>query len=112
MTKKDEAARRLIDWHFSIEPEILKVYRFISPEEESPEEPIKLIEISTATFPTGRIDLFGFGPAGDVPYSMVIATVTPEEWDQVKTGTIPLPNNWDLKTAKAYSPSVLAHATG
>jgi len=30
-TKKDEIAKKLIDWHFEVEPEITEVYRFIAP---------------------------------------------------------------------------------
>lgn len=93
---KDEAARNLIDWHFRVEPDIVEVYRFLSPEEEAPDEPIKLLEVSEATLPTGRVDAFGFGPAEDFPYSTVVSEVTPEEMEKIKEGLIPLPAGWRL----------------
>lgn len=102
MSEKDEAAERLIDWHFRIEPKTKVIYRFIAPDEDSPNEPIKLLEVNSETFETGRVDAFGFGPSGDVPYSTVTAVVTGSEMDRIMEGEIALPEGWDLKTAKTY----------
>lgn len=102
MYKKEEVAEKLIDWHFQIEPETVEIYRFFSPNEESPDEPIKLLEVNADTLETGRVDAFGFGPSGDVPYSTITAIVTDSEMKKIRQGEIALPEGWDLKTAKPY----------
>jgi hypothetical protein len=43
---KDAAARRLIEWHFSVEPELREVYRIVTDNEESRDEPIRLLEVN------------------------------------------------------------------
>jgi len=99
MPTKDEIARKLINWHYQVEPEITEVYRFIAPDEDNPHEPIKLLEVSEATLTAGRVMPFGFGPTKEVPYPSVVATITPEEMTQIKNKEIPLPHGWDLQTA-------------
>ena len=105
MLTKDEIAKKLIDWHFEVEPEITEVYRFIAPNEEVAREPIKLLEVSDATFSVGRIMPFGFGPTDEFPYNTVIATITPEEMEQVRRQEIPLPEGWNLGDAVLYPAS-------
>lgn len=99
-TKKDEIAEKLIGWHFEVEPEITEVYRFIAPNEESDSEPIKLLEVTEATMTIGSVMPFGFGATEEFPYRSVIATITPEEMQQVKSLEIPLPIGWNLETAR------------
>ena len=98
-TKKDEIAQKLIEWHFEVEPEITKVYRFIAPNEESDSEPIKLLEVTEATLTAGYVMPFGFGATEEFPYRSVIATITPEEMQQIESLEIPLPTGWDLEAA-------------
>ena len=105
MPTKDEIARKLIDWHFEVEPEITEVYRFIGPNEESDAEPIKLLEVSEATFTVGRVISFGFGPTSEFPYNSRIATITPQEMGQVRRQEIPLPEGWNLGDAVLYPAS-------
>lgn len=99
---KDEAAQTLIRWHFTIEPATLEIYRFLAHDEETADEPIKLLEVNQATMETGRIDTFPFGPAGDIPYPIVIAQITPEEMQRVRDGSIVLPQGWDLSHAQRF----------
>src|SRR5689334_13208558 len=96
MNTKDRVTRRLVDWHFRIEPGLREVYRFLSNNEEAPDEPIKLLEVSKDTFATGKIDTFTFAPSGDITFPSTIATVTPEEMEQIRQGQIPLPSGWSL----------------
>jgi hypothetical protein len=111
MNNKDEVAKRLIDWHFLVEPEMVEIYRFISPNDENaPSEPIKLLEVSDATFETGRVDTFGFGPADDITFPSVVALVTPDEMRRIRQGEIPLPNGWNLATAQHFTAPRVAHA--
>ncbi len=99
-TKKDEIAKKLIDWHFEVEPEITEVYRFIAPNEESDSEPIKLLEVSEATLTAGYVMPFGFGETEEFPYRSVVALITPEEMQQIKNQEMLLPQGWDLSTAQ------------
>lgn len=101
-TDKDDVARRLIDWHFQVEPEITKIYRILSPQEDAPEEPIKLLEVNLATFSTGSVQAFAFGPADDIPYASVIAEVTPDEMDQILARKIALPHGWSIEHAREF----------
>ncbi|HEX2570818.1 MAG TPA: hypothetical protein VH877_14770 [Polyangia bacterium] len=100
---KDGVADRLIDWHFRVEPEITKIYRIFSPEENAPGEPIKLLEVNLATFCTGSVQAFAFGPADDIPYPSVVAEVTPEEMDQILAHKIALPRGWSIEAAKEFT---------
>lgn len=102
MGAKDAAARRLIDWHFTVEPELREVYRIVVDDEESQEEPIRLLEVNAATVPTGSIEPFAFSPTQEIPFKTVIAEITPEEleWLQLNPGA--LPKGWDLSRAKRF----------
>jgi hypothetical protein len=102
MHNKDEVAKRLIDWHFLIEPEITVIYRIISPNENIAGEPIKLLEVNEAAVETGRVQAFGFGPAGDIPFSSVVAQVTSREMQKIRSGEISLPRGWSLDTAEEF----------
>ena len=65
---KEEVIPELMEWHFQVDPEMVKAYRFLSPNEDDPKEPIKFLEVSPDT---------------------------PEEVEQVQRGEIPLPAGWD-----------------
>jgi hypothetical protein len=102
MYKKDEVAKRLIDWHFRIEPEITAIYRIISPNEDAAGEPIKLLEVNEATVETGRVQAFAFGPAEDICFPSAVAEVTPAEMLRIRRGEIRLPQGWSLDTAEEF----------
>jgi hypothetical protein len=110
MDAKKEAAEKLIEWHFEIEPDTVEIYRFFSADEDSVDEPIKLLEVNKNVFETGRVDVFGFGPSGDIPCSTMTATVTGSEMEKIQLGEIPLPKGWDLAKAEKYTPRRKRHA--
>lgn len=99
---KDAAARRLIAWHFTVEPELREVYRIMTDNESSQEEPIRLLEVNAATVPTGSVEPFAFSPAGDIPFRTVIAEITPEELDWLRSKPEALPEGWDLSRAERF----------
>lgn len=103
LPNKDKVADELVRWHFDVEPGTVEVYRIISPEEASPKEPIKLLEVNENTLETGRVDAFIFGPTVDTPYSTITAMVTGNEMQLIKAGQIELPTGWDLSKAKTYT---------
>jgi hypothetical protein len=102
MGAKDAAARRLIDWHFTVEPELREVYRIVVDDEGSQEEPIRLLEVNAATVATGSIEPFAFSPTREIPFKTVIAEVTPEELEWLRSNPGALPKGWDLSRAERF----------
>lgn len=99
---KDAAARRLIQWHFSVEPELREVYRIVMDDEGSQEEPIRLLEINAATVATGSVEPFAFSPTEEIPFRTVIAEITPEELESVRSNPDVLPKGWSLSRAERF----------
>ncbi len=104
MITRDEATEELVRWHFQIAPEVVEIYRFQSDNEDAPDEPIKLLDVSEGTLSTGKVSPFGFGRTDEIPYPTVIAMITPEEMAQIRQDALPLPRGWSLKHSRRYSP--------
>lgn len=103
MPDKNAIAADLINWHFKVEPGLLKVYRVINDNEADPKEPIKLIEVNTHTVASfgGNFEAFGFAPTEDVPFPTLIAEVTPDELEALcRTGR--LPEGWAIEGAQQF----------
>jgi hypothetical protein len=99
---KDAAARRLIQWHFTVEPELREVYRIVMDDEGSQEEPIRLLEVNAATVPTGSVEPFTFSPTKEIPFRTVIAEVTPEELASFRSNPEAFPKGWSLSRAERF----------
>jgi hypothetical protein len=99
---KEDAARRLIAWHFEVEPELREVYRMLSDDEDAQGEPIKLLEVNEATVATGGVEAFGFTPTKDIPFTTVIAEITPAELEALRTRPEALPKGWSLSRAQRF----------
>lgn len=99
---KDAAARRLIQWHFRVEPELREVYRIVVDNEGSQEEPIRLLEVNAATVPTGSVEAFTFSPTEEIPFRTVIAEITPEELEVLLSNPEALPKGWSLSRAERF----------
>ena len=105
MPTKEEAVQEMVEWHYKIDPNMLEVIRFLSPCEEDPAEPMNFLEVTPDTLPSGTVMTFLFGGTDELPYHMRIATVTPEEMEQVRRQEIPLPGWWDLEKSIVYPAS-------
>ena len=95
---KDGVARRLAESHYRVDPSILRIIRLLAPkDEESPSEPIKLLEVSDETIMSGIMPVW-FGPheGSGIFFPSVIVEVQPEEFEMIKTGQLPLPQGWTL----------------
>ncbi len=101
---KDTVAKEIVESHVELDPEITEIYRFISANEESPDEPIKLLEVTGFTFETGQIDAYGFARDEEIPYRTVFALVTPGEFERVRRNEVALPGQWNLQTAQRIYP--------
>ena len=100
MTTKDAAVRELVNGNFKVEPELLKVVRFLAKNEDDAQEPIKLLAITTSTVSTLTVERYAFPPTDSVPYPTVIAEVTPEEFERIRRHELKLPEGWSLEGAE------------
>ena len=92
-------ARKLAEAHYRVEAGITRIFRIAgTPETESrPSEPIKLLEVSQSTIPSGVMPLqFGPAPASGIHYPSVIVEVTPEEFQRIQTQELALPEGWTV----------------
>lgn len=99
MLSKAEAARALARLHFQLEPELARIFTVCEmPEKEQlPTSPIKLLEVSASTIPSGVMPLhFGPAPASGIPYASVIIEVTPDEFERIRRHELKLPQGWTL----------------
>jgi hypothetical protein len=85
--------------HFGLDESLQKVIWF-KPDET---QEINLLEINPITPPTGDVLSFYFPPSDDVPCHLYLAEVTPQEWQKVQQGEIPLPEGWSLANYKELS---------
>ncbi len=94
----EEIVRRLARWHFEIEEGIERIIWFKNGEDNA----VHLLEINRDTFPENKILVFYHGPTPEYPVRIRLADVTPEEWEKVKNGLIPLPEGWTLSNMEIF----------
>jgi hypothetical protein len=96
MTDRIEVARRLARAHYTAEDGLVKVYLLVSGS-ESEADPIKLLEVNRSTVATGIMPLrFDPVPARGIPYPSIIVEVTPEEFQQIQSSALRLPDDWRI----------------
>ncbi|WP_165228668.1 hypothetical protein [Aquisphaera insulae] len=99
MPTKDEEAATLARKHYDIDLGLIQVFRVLAtPELEAlSSEPIKLLEVNDLTSASGILPI-GFGPAPGIGihHPTIIIEVTPEEFDQILTQELALPNGWQI----------------
>src|SRR5262245_37796640 len=97
MATKDEEAIELARIHYEVEEGMTHIFRITGPPEaeSSPSEPIKLLEVNESTVPSG-VPPLRFGPlsAAGIHYPSVIVEVTPEEYQEIQSEELTLPNGW------------------
>lgn len=99
---KNKTALELIECHFNIEPGTVAIYRFISADELSDQNPIKLLAVNLDTPGTGQVDVVTTESTINTPYTTMTAFVTENEMLQIEAGEIELPACWDLSTARKH----------
>ena len=92
---KNAAALALAKAHFDLEPSITHIFRIAEKpgKEEADSEPIKLLEVNENTVPTGIVPL-QFSANETIPYTTVIAEITPAEFDMINSGELEMPKGW------------------
>ena len=88
-------SKSLAAFHFKHDPDLLSVIRITAPAEETPDEPIKLLEINASTVSAGIMPVY-FGPSVLIPFASVIVEVTPDEYQLIQSKQLTLPDGWCL----------------
>jgi hypothetical protein len=96
MPDKDRVAETLAEAHRSVEPTITRIVRILGPSEADQREPIKLLEVNTATMPSGIWPIAFTPDPPTVPYGSVVVEVTPDEYEEIVAQRLPLPSGWTL----------------
>jgi hypothetical protein len=98
MNDREEAAMRLAQRHYHLDPAITEIRTITSGAISSGvPEPIKLLEVNANTIASGIMPLrFDAVPASGIPFSSVIIEVTPDEYEQIKRNELKLPDGWSL----------------
>ena len=95
---------KLISEHFELDESLEKVIWF--KPETTPK--IRLLEINPETPSTGDVLSFYFPPSNEVPYPLILAEVTPEEWQKILRNEIDLPEEWNLENYQIFSREMVA----
>ena len=97
----EEAGECLARWHAIGEHGPERIYAFPDPETQV----VRLVEVSPSAPETGEITPVGFGRSPDFPFRSSVIVVTPNEWDQVRSGELKLPQDWALESMRQVWPS-------
>lgn len=95
--QKKRYAKRLAQAHRNLESTIKEIrYITSAAKEDNPNEPIKLLEVNTATSASGFFPVT-FAPAKDIPFSSTLVEITPEEAKKLKKKELAgWPDDWVL----------------
>lgn len=96
MPDKDDIARILAIAHQNLEATITTIVRLVSTDEEAESEPIKLLEVNSATSPSGIWPVAFSADPPEIPYATVVVEVTPKEYEEIRRGQMELPEGWRL----------------
>ncbi len=94
---KEEAAADIAQGHYEMDEDTLAVYRILAADEDAFGEPLKLLKVSADTPPMGVMPLH-FPPRDSEgrPFAFELGVVTPEEFNDIRAGRLPLPDDWRL----------------
>ena len=62
-----------------------------------------LIEVNRTALPTDSVEPFLISASEEIPLDLLVADVTPKEWEKINKDEIKLPARWDLKKIKMFS---------
>ncbi|MGL5095434.1 MAG: hypothetical protein ACRDD1_07595 [Planctomycetia bacterium] len=101
-------ARLVAEAHLKIEDTISRIVRIRAADEDGGTEPIKLLEVNDAAYPSG-IWPIGLAPRPpEVPVGSVVVEISPEEYEQLVANSLKLPYGWQL--AETLHPAVVENA--
>lgn len=102
---KDEFARWIIRRHFAIDKGLSRILYL--PKDASEQE-VRLLEINElAHIPEGEpVEAADFMPDIDeVRFTLLVADVTPRQFDAIRNGSLKLPKAWELAESQEFFPS-------
>ena len=89
---RETAAKSVARSHFEIEPQLRQVVWVTS----GPPDEIRLVEVNPDSIRTSEFIPLRFRQTHDIPFFTVVAEVTPDEWEEICSGKIATPDDWDL----------------
>ncbi len=98
MLSKEEYLRKLAAEHFAVDPGMSTIVRLVSKTESARDEPLKVLEVNADTFEDGIVPIpFSVREEGSIQTPpVIIVEVSPAEYERIKSGSLPLPNQWEL----------------
>ena len=99
---RDSIAAMYAKRHKESDPAIRAIHYL--PTDAPPNE-IRLIEVNEAITGTADPEPIDFGVDSGTPneHKLIVFDVTPEQWDAVRKGTLPLPTGWTLEGSQEIS---------
>jgi hypothetical protein len=101
----DRLARFYAREHGESDPGVIKILHFPTPPAS---REVRLLEVSALlnTADDEGVGVIEFGVARGTPdeHRILVADVTPEQWDAIREGKLSLPDGWDLSEARELSP--------
>jgi len=98
--EKTRVAKELALKHYQVEPGLTQIIRYSGPPqlEATLVEPIKLLEVNELTVPSGIMPLhFAPAAASGILFPSVIIEVTPEEYEEIRSRKLKLPEEWKFE---------------
>jgi hypothetical protein len=99
MSQADSIARKLALAHREADPLTTRILYFPTAQERE----VRLLEVSSELPPLGDALPFHYreAPEHGFPLPVALILLAEEDWRQVESGALPLPDGWDLNTAEA-----------
>jgi hypothetical protein len=95
-----EAVDLLVKWQRESGPSDLRLVWFPDPLNSS----VRLAAVSDEFPRAGSAWALPLGPSIEFPFRSEVVMLTPEEWDQVTAGQMPLPAGWNLMSRRQVWP--------
>lgn len=90
-----QSAQRLAEAHYRAEPGMSVIHHSTGGDPTG--RTIHLLEVNAETCPSGIILIdFPPDPAGGIPFASLIIEVTPDEFEDIRAGKLPLPDGWAI----------------
>ncbi len=94
----EEVVRRMAHAHFDIEEDVKRIIWF----KDKARKEIHLLEVNLESPPEDLILTFYHKPTEEFPLPAIVGDITPEEWEKVQAGRIPLPQGWSLNEIEIF----------
>ena len=102
---RDLMAQWYADRHLKTDPGIVEIHYLPA---HAPEREIRLLEVNSlvATRTDDPIQPIDFGvDIGEAStHTLLVADVTPEQWDRIQQGQLALPSGWSLEDSISFPP--------